>query len=117
MTLLLGAASIVLGMAGGLLLALARLYARSPLRQLAIVYIDVFHFRAIPLLFLHRSSSMRAAFVGIRLSPFLSAVTALSLVSSAYLTEIFRAGIEAVPQGYSRRRARSAFGPGPPCGR
>jgi polar amino acid transport system permease protein len=96
-TLLLGAASIVLGMAGGLLLALARLYARSPLRQLAIVYIDVF--RAIPLLVLLVIVYYALPFVGIRLSPFLSAVTALSLVSSAYSAEIFRAGIEAVPQG------------------
>ncbi len=96
-TLLLGAASIVLGMAGGLLLALARLYARSPLRQLAVVYIDVF--RAIPLLVLLVIVYYALPFVGIRLSPFLSAVTALSLVSSAYSAEIFRAGIEAVPQG------------------
>lgn len=96
-TLLLGATSIVLGMAGGLVLALVRLYARSPLRQLAIVYIDVF--RAIPLLVLLVIVYYALPFVGIRLSPFLSAVTALSLVSSAYSAEIFRAGIEAVPQG------------------
>ena len=37
--------------------------------------------------------------VGIRLSAFLSAVTALSLVSAAYTAEIFRAGIEAIPRG------------------
>ncbi len=96
-TLLLGATSIVLGMVGGLVLALVRLYARSPLRQLAIVYIDVF--RAIPLLVLLVIVYYALPFVGIRLSPFLSAVTALSLVSSAYSAEIFRAGIEAVPQG------------------
>ncbi len=96
-TLLLGAASIGLGMAGGLVLALARLYTRTPLRQLAIVYIDVF--RAIPLLVLLVIVYYALPFVGIRLSPFLSAVTALSLVSSAYSAEIFRAGIEAVPEG------------------
>ena len=38
-------------------------------------------------------------FVGIRLSPFLSAVVALTLVSGAYTAEIFRAGIEAIPSG------------------
>jgi polar amino acid transport system permease protein len=38
-------------------------------------------------------------FVGIRLSPFFSAVSALTLVSAAYTAEIFRAGIEALPRG------------------
>ena len=38
-------------------------------------------------------------FVGIRLSPFLSAASALTLVSTAYTAEIFRAGIEAIPRG------------------
>ncbi len=38
-------------------------------------------------------------FVGVRLSPFGAATTALSLVSAAYSAEILRAGIEAVPRG------------------
>jgi polar amino acid transport system permease protein len=96
-TVLLGAVSIVLGMAGGLLLGLVRLYAVRPLRAVAIAYIDVF--RAMPLLVLLVIVYYALPFVGIRLSPFLSAVTALSLVSSAYSAEIFRAGIEAVPKG------------------
>jgi polar amino acid transport system permease protein len=96
-TILLGAVSIVLGMLGGLALALLRLYAVRPLRQLAIAYIDVF--RAMPLLVLLVIVYYALPFIGIRLSPFLSAVTALSLVSSAYSAEIFRAGIEAVPVG------------------
>ncbi len=37
--------------------------------------------------------------LGLRLSPFLSGLTALVLYSAAYNTEILRAGIEAVPRG------------------
>lgn len=96
-TILLGVVSIVLGMLGGLVLALLRLYAVRPLRGVTIAYIDIF--RAMPLLVLLVIVYYALPFVGIRLSPFLSAVTALSLVSSAYSAEIFRAGIEAVPVG------------------
>jgi len=96
-TLLLGVVSIVLGLAGGLALALMRLYARAPLRQLAIAYIDVF--RAIPLLVLLGVVYYALPFMGLRLSPFAAAATSLSLVASAYSAEIFRAGIEAVPRG------------------
>ena len=60
-------------------------------------YIDIF--RSIPLLVLLIVVYYALPFVGIRLSPFLSAVTALTLVSAAYTAEIFRAGIEAIPHG------------------
>jgi polar amino acid transport system permease protein len=96
-TLLLGFVSIALGLAGGLALALMRLYARAPLRQIAIAYIDVF--RAIPLLVLLVIVYYALPFMGLRLSPFAAAATSLSLVASAYSAEIFRAGIEAVPRG------------------
>jgi polar amino acid transport system permease protein len=96
-TLLLGLVSIALGLAGGLALALLRLYARTPLRQLAVAYIDVF--RAIPLLVLLVVVYYALPFVGLRLSPFAAAAASLSLVASAYSAEIFRAGIEAVPRG------------------
>jgi polar amino acid transport system permease protein len=96
-TVLLGVLSIALGLTGGLALALARLYGRAPLRHMAIAYIDVF--RAFPLLVLLIVVYYALPFVGIRLSPFASATTALSLVASAYSAEIFRAGIEAVPSG------------------
>ncbi|CAN0604772.1 unnamed protein product, partial [Ectocarpus sp. 12 AP-2014] len=38
-------------------------------------------------------------FVGLRLSPFMSVVMTLTLVSGAYTAEIFRAGIAAIPRG------------------
>ncbi len=96
-TLQLGAASIVAGLALGLGLAMTRLYAAAPLRLLTRIYIDVF--RSIPLLVLLIIVYYALPFVGLRLSPFVSAMTALTLVSGAYTAEIFRAGIEAIPKG------------------
>jgi ABC-type amino acid transport system permease subunit len=37
--------------------------------------------------------------LGMKLSPFLSGLSALTLYTAAYNTEIFRAGLEAVPKG------------------
>jgi polar amino acid transport system permease protein len=95
----LGVLAIVLGAAGGLLLALLRLYAPAPVRFLTIGYINVF--RAIPLLVLLIVIYYALPFVGLRLTSFTSATMALSLVSAAYSAEILRAGIEGVPRGQS----------------
>jgi polar amino acid transport system permease protein len=96
-TVMLGALSIVLGLAGGLLLALVRLYGPAPLRATARIYIDVF--RSIPILVLLVLVYYAFPFVGVRLSSFASTVLTLSLVSAAYAAEIFRSGIEALPKG------------------
>jgi polar amino acid transport system permease protein len=96
-TIGLGITAIVLGLAGGFVLALLRLYGSAPVRFVTIAYINVF--RAIPLLVLLIVIYYALPFVGIRLTPFTSATAALSLVSAAYSAEILRAGIEGVPRG------------------
>ncbi|MCY1705164.1 amino acid ABC transporter permease [Pannonibacter sp. SL95] len=96
-TLQIGVTSILAGLVGGLALALLRLYGARPVRVATRIYIDIF--RSIPLLVLLIVVYYALPFVGIRLSPFVSAVAALSLVSAAYTAEIFRAGIEAIPHG------------------
>ena len=96
-TVLLGAVSIVLGMLSGMPLALLRIFAPAPWRAAARVYIDVF--RSIPLLVLLVLVYYALPFVGVRLSSFAAAATALSMVGCAYTAEIFRAGIEAIPKG------------------
>ena len=108
-TLQLGAASIVAGLALGLALAMTRLYAAAPLRLLTRVYIDVF--RSIPLLVLLIIVYYALPFVGLRLSPFVSAMSALTLVSGAYTAEIFRAGIEAIPKGQFEASAALGLSP------
>lgn len=96
-TLLLGVVSISAGLVLGLFIALIRLYAIRPVSVTAKIYIDVF--RSIPLLVLLIVVYYALPFVGLRMSPFMSAATALTLVSGAYTAEIFRAGIEAIPRG------------------
>ncbi len=96
-TLLLGTVSIVAGLVLGLFIALTRIYALRPFRVIAKTYTDVF--RSIPLLVLLIVVYYALPFVGLRMSPFMSAVVALTLVSGAYTAEIFRAGIEAIPHG------------------
>ena len=97
LTLQLGAASIIAGLALGLVVALLGLYAVKLVRLLMRLYIDIF--RSIPLLVLLIVIYYALPFLGLRLSSFASAMTALTLVSGAYTAEIFRAGIEAIPHG------------------
>ncbi|MDX7950600.1 amino acid ABC transporter permease [Lichenihabitans sp. Uapishka_5] len=96
-TLGLGLTAIGLGLAGGLVLVLLRLYGGRLLGPLAVAYIDVF--RSVPVLVLLIVIYYALPFVGLRLSPFWAATSALSLVSAAYSAEILRAGIEGVPRG------------------
>lgn len=96
-TLLLGVVSIIAGLILGLFVSLIRIYAIRPVSIIAKIYIDVF--RSIPLLVLLIVVYYALPFVGVSMSPFMSAATALTLVSGAYTAEIFRAGIEAIPRG------------------
>ena len=107
-TVLLGAASIALGFIAGLAVALLRLYGPRPFRRLARSYVDLF--RSIPLLVLLVLVYYALPFLGIRLSSFAAATTALSLVACAYTAEILRAGIEAVPKGQSEAAAALGLG-------
>jgi polar amino acid transport system permease protein len=96
-TILLGLVSILAGFLSGLCLALVRVYGAPILQAIARIYIDVF--RSIPLLVLLVLVYYALPFVGIRMSSFASAATAITLVSCAYTAEIFRAGLEAIPKG------------------
>lgn len=96
-TILLGLVSILAGSFSGLCLALVRVYGAPVLKAIARVYIDIF--RSIPLLVLLVLVYYALPFVGVRLSSFTSAATAITLVSCAYTAEIFRAGLEAIPKG------------------
>jgi len=96
-TLALAGATLTVGAIAGVLMCLIRLYAAKPFRLLAVAYIDVF--RAIPILVLLVIIYYALPFMGLRFSPFVSAVLALSLVFSAFTAEVFRAGIQAIPKG------------------
>jgi polar amino acid transport system permease protein len=114
-TLELSVISGALSLAWGLVLALLRQLpgrALAPVRGLTIAYIDVF--RGIPLLMilLLVSGGLGAfAFEGVipeaigiprffgRPDPFWYGVFAITLTYGAYMAEVYRAGIEAVPRG------------------
>jgi polar amino acid transport system permease protein len=102
----------VLALAWGLLLALIRQLPGKkfmPLRGVTIAYIDVF--RAIPILIIILLISGSLPFLeflpkSIRIphwfgqpDPYWYGVMALTLVYGAYMAEVYRAGIEAVPGG------------------
>ena len=96
-TILLGLASIAVGMALGLMVCILRLYAPLPVRLAATAFIDAF--RALPVLVVLILIYYALPFVGVRLSSFTSATIGLSLVFAAFTAEVIRAGIESVPKG------------------
>lgn len=75
-----------------------RIWKIKPLKVIAVVYIEIV--RGTPMLLqiliMYAGSKM---FFGIDLSPFTSAIIAIALNSAAYVSEIVRAGIEAVDKG------------------
>ncbi|MGY2894826.1 amino acid ABC transporter permease [Deinococcus sp. UYEF24] len=99
LTLELGVSSVVLGTVLGLLVSLLGLYGPAPLRVIVRIYIDVL--RSMPLLVFIVLIYYALPFVKILLPAFISAVLAISMIASAYIAEIFRAGIEAIPSGQS----------------
>ncbi|MEM1382392.1 MAG: amino acid ABC transporter permease [Pseudomonadota bacterium] len=97
MTLLLCLIVIPMGLLGGLAVALIATSRYRFARWAIIPFVDVF--RAVPplvlLIFVHAG----LPFAGLELSAFQAVTVAFLLNNSAYYGEIYRAGIESVPQG------------------
>ena len=83
----------VLGVPG----ALARRSCWRAVRFLMGAYVEVL--RNVPLLVVLYIVFFSLPHLGLRLNGFMSALVALTLNSTAYMTEIFRAGLIAVPRG------------------
>lgn len=90
--------SVVIGFAIGTLLSLFKLSHCAPLRLFACVYTSIF--RGTPLLlqlsFVYFALPM---FIGYEITVFQAGVAAFSLNSGAYVSEIIRAGIQAIDKG------------------
>ena len=96
-TLLICLIVIPMGLAGGVLVALA---SRSPVRALRItVTLLVDLMRALPPLVVLILVYSGLPFLGLRISPLTAVVIAFFLNNAAYYGEIIRAGIESVPGG------------------
>jgi len=97
MTAKLCAAVILLGLVGGLFVALANLSPRRWLKIPAIIFIDIF--RALPPLVLLIFIYSGLPFAGIQISPFTAVALAFFLNNSSYYAEVYRAGILSVAKG------------------
>ncbi|RJE79883.1 amino acid ABC transporter permease [Paracoccus sp. JM45] len=98
-TLILSAIAFLGGAIGGLIIALSRTSRKKSLRRIAAGFIQVF--QGTPLLMQLFLVYFGLAVVGLPINPLVAAAVALTLHASAYLGEIWRGAIEAVPQGQS----------------
>ncbi len=89
--------SIILGLVIGILAAAARTSRFKTLHAIGAVYVEVF--RNTPLLIQIFIIFFGLPGLGIKLSPYVSGLTALVLYVGAYNTEVIRAGLEAIPRG------------------
>lgn len=96
-TLQLALGALTLGLVLGLVLALAKLGSHRGLARAAEIYIEIF--RGTPALIQLFIIYFGLTSIGITFSSFQAAVIGLGLNAAAYLAEIYRAGIEAVPRG------------------
>lgn len=81
----------------GIVIAIARILPFAPLRWLAAAYIHIV--QGTPLLVWLFVIFFGLPLVGISVNPWLAAATAFSVYGSAFLGEIWRGCIEAVPRG------------------
>lgn len=93
----LSVASMALAVTLGLLLTLVRSFGPLPARQLCTAYVEIY--RGTPLLIQLYILYYGLPNIGITLSPLAAAVLGLGMNYAAYESEIYRAGLNAVPKG------------------
>ena len=91
------AGAFVLATLIGLTFAVAQRLRFRPLRIAIAIYVDVF--RAVPVLTQLFIIYFGLTEIGIRLDPLPSAIVGFGINGGAYLTEVFRAGLESIHQG------------------
>jgi polar amino acid transport system permease protein len=94
------AGAFVIGLVGGTILALMRLSSVGPYRWISTAYIEFF--RGLPAIVVFIAFSLLPlAFEGLTIpwDPYGVVWLALGIVASAYMAEVIRAGIQAVPKG------------------
>jgi len=96
-TVIFSASSEIIGILFGLTTAIIRVTKIKVLNQIAVIYVDLF--RGTPLLMQIIFVYYALPYVGINLPAPLAGIVALSINSGAYVSEIFRAGIESIDKG------------------
>lgn len=100
LTLELTAISMALGAIFGILLAILRVYGRGPLSPLYLLASTYVHFfRGTPLLVQVMAIYYGLPTLGVRFTPFISGLLALTLNTAAYQAEYFRGAIQSVRAG------------------
>ena len=97
LTVLISVASILAGMLIGVAVAVARMSPSRALRSVAAVYVEVI--RNTPVLVQIFLLYLGLPEFGLRPSPLAAVVIALAVNNGAYLGEIIRGGLQAVPRG------------------
>lgn len=105
-TVLLSAAAFAGGAAVGVAILFARISKASWARRFGAGYIALF--QGTPLLMQLFLMFFGLPMLGLRIEPWTAAVFGLTFYASAYLAEIWRAGVEALPRGQSE--AASSLG-------
>src|SRR5271154_6997214 len=97
LTIVISLLSFLLAIVVGLLVGIARISRLLPLRMLATPYVQFI--RGTPLLLQLFFIYYVLPYGGIVLTPFASGTIGLTLNYAAYMAEVFRSGIQAIPKG------------------
>jgi His/Glu/Gln/Arg/opine family amino acid ABC transporter permease subunit len=108
-TLELTVLSAIFALAIGLVVALCRMSAIAPLRWLAFTYTQVFRALSLYIYVLWIYFGI-AAGIGVNFSPVTAGVIALTMLHSAYMSEIFRSALGAVDPGQREAATSLGFG-------
>jgi polar amino acid transport system permease protein len=106
-TLWISLAGMLLGQMLGALVCLARISALRPLARFGAVYVSFF--RGVPLLVQLLLVYYFLPYVGIDVPPLVAAIGSLGLASGAYVCEIFRGSLNAVPKGQAEAAVALGF--------
>jgi His/Glu/Gln/Arg/opine family amino acid ABC transporter permease subunit len=107
MTLIISATTLVLAMVGGLVLALLDMSRFLPLRAVGLAFGEVIRNTPILVQLLWVYYVLPIVF-NVRISSFAAILIGLSVYQAAFISEVYRAGIQAVPKGH--REAAQVLG-------
>ena len=89
--------ALLIGLIFGIILCVCKIGTIKIFKWLATIYVEII--RNTPILVQIMIIYFALPEIGILLSPFVAAVVALSINSAAYVSEIFRAGVNAIDKG------------------
>ncbi|NER79475.1 MAG: amino acid ABC transporter permease [Leptolyngbya sp. SIO1D8] len=96
-TILLSGMAFVCGGTAGLMMTLIRISPLRPIQLIGAAYIEVI--QGIPLLIQFLLAFFGLSVIGIEISPWAAATLALTTFTSAFLADIWRGSIRAIPKG------------------